>query len=756
MRQTDMRSLRLAILTALIALVATCAHANESARGWCEAGSQPVVTNGLSSTTLVQQSVPQCTVSVFIHGTGTLATVFADSSNTVLSNPFFATSNGQWQFYAANGRYDVVLTGGGLPTMVTYPDIILLDIATFGIFNQTLDANGVAFTQRSVFNLIGGLNMTVSCVDNSVLQRTDCTFTSAATAATAWSAITPAINNNAGTFFMVGNTLNLGDAASLVAPSTGIIFPGSSTGTITLTVPAVAGANSIALPAASGTIAVSATAPLVLSATGGLTCPTCNVTNSNVSSVFGRTGAVVQVAGDYSLSQLTVSATPPIVLSGNAITCPTCVTGAIFYQSVDVAGVGNVQRPAINFIAGVNQSISCVDNSGLGTTDCTFTGSNTAATAWSAITGGSTNSNTGTFTATSNMWVFSGALGFTLPTVGAIFPGSTSGNLTVVAVAIAGTHTLTLPATTGTFALGVTAPVTESALGIVACPTCATTTNGGALSAIAPVTLSAAGVIACAGCATTTNGGALSATAPVAISAAGLITCLTCATTTNGGALSATAPVTISAAGLIACTTCATTTNGGALSAAAPLTLSAAGVISANKQGTDSNLLTSGTVSGTASTLCTDAQGGATTVGCAAALPTVVYNTAQAATSGSIGSTTMITVGASNTTYRFGAYVDITAIGTSCSANPSSVLLILTFQDPNAAVASTISVQTFTLASSGNGVLGPALVPLNTPTSFRAKTGTVIQLSTIAGPAAGCSPAITYQLFPLLEQLSLN
>lgn len=43
------------------------------------------------------------------------------------------------------------------------------------------------------------------------------------------------------------------------------------------------------------------------------------------------------------------------------------------------------------------------------------------------------------------------------------------------------------------------------------------------LSGTAPVTIAATGVIACATCATTTNGGALSGTSPVAISAAGAI-----------------------------------------------------------------------------------------------------------------------------------------------------------------------------------------------------------------------------------------
>jgi len=44
------------------------------------------------------------------------------------------------------------------------------------IFNQTVDANGTAQTQRLAFNLISGTNMSVGCADNGGAGRTDCTF----------------------------------------------------------------------------------------------------------------------------------------------------------------------------------------------------------------------------------------------------------------------------------------------------------------------------------------------------------------------------------------------------------------------------------------------------------------------------------------------------------------------------------------------------------------------------------------------------
>lgn len=125
-----------------------------------------------------------------------------------------------------------------------------------------------------------------------------------------------------------------------------------------------------------------------------------------------------------------------------------------------------------------------------------------------------------------------------------------NGDLWVTAAAIqvrVNGSTLSLGTGSGTVtSVATTAPVTGGTItttGTIACPTCATTTNGGALTGTSPVGISAAGAISCATCVTSSGGGAMTATTPVAVSAAGLITCATCATTGSGGALSATSPI---------------------------------------------------------------------------------------------------------------------------------------------------------------------------------------------------------------------
>lgn len=108
------------------------AFANQSVIVDCRQGGQPVVTSGLTSTTKVLQSFPSCTITVSIHGGGA-ATIFSDNSGTPLANPFTAQNNpypGAGFFYAANGRYDITISGGGITSPLTFSDILLNDPAT--------------------------------------------------------------------------------------------------------------------------------------------------------------------------------------------------------------------------------------------------------------------------------------------------------------------------------------------------------------------------------------------------------------------------------------------------------------------------------------------------------------------------------------------------------------------------------------------------------------------------------------------------
>lgn len=90
-----------------------------SLRGFVEQGGQTVTTDGRVSSTFVQRSFPSSTVTVFNAGTLVAATIFSDSIGTPKANPFVADSDGEWDFWAASGSYDVQFSGQGITSPFT-------------------------------------------------------------------------------------------------------------------------------------------------------------------------------------------------------------------------------------------------------------------------------------------------------------------------------------------------------------------------------------------------------------------------------------------------------------------------------------------------------------------------------------------------------------------------------------------------------------------------------------------------------------
>ena len=76
----------------------------------------PVV--GASVTVRVANSTP---------GTGALATLYSDDGVTTTSNPVSTNGQGQFDFYVADGRYDLTFSGTGI-TGKTIADIEITDV----------------------------------------------------------------------------------------------------------------------------------------------------------------------------------------------------------------------------------------------------------------------------------------------------------------------------------------------------------------------------------------------------------------------------------------------------------------------------------------------------------------------------------------------------------------------------------------------------------------------------------------------------
>jgi hypothetical protein len=106
--------------------------------GLCSQGGTSAAVQGVQSTNKLAGIVPKCQVSVFLTGTTTPATIFADGAGTPLANPFYATAlgsaaPGSWLFFAGTGQgYDVTMSNGtqtpvpGFPAgPVTLTDLIV-------------------------------------------------------------------------------------------------------------------------------------------------------------------------------------------------------------------------------------------------------------------------------------------------------------------------------------------------------------------------------------------------------------------------------------------------------------------------------------------------------------------------------------------------------------------------------------------------------------------------------------------------------
>lgn len=76
----------------------------------------------------VQGSFPGATVTIYLSGTLSLATLYADNAGTPKANPFTASlTDASWFAYVDNGRYDVRFSGTGITIPFVVGDVIAFD-----------------------------------------------------------------------------------------------------------------------------------------------------------------------------------------------------------------------------------------------------------------------------------------------------------------------------------------------------------------------------------------------------------------------------------------------------------------------------------------------------------------------------------------------------------------------------------------------------------------------------------------------------
>ena len=124
---------------------------NGAINGYCVQGATQASTSGSPSSNYLQGVVPTCTITVYLTGTTTLATIYSDVSGTPLTNPFNSAFSGQWLFYAAEGQaYDVLLSGG------TYPNIYTIPVTLTGLFSGGSGGGGGSITALGGQSIAGG------------------------------------------------------------------------------------------------------------------------------------------------------------------------------------------------------------------------------------------------------------------------------------------------------------------------------------------------------------------------------------------------------------------------------------------------------------------------------------------------------------------------------------------------------------------------------------------------------------------------
>ncbi len=112
-----------------------------------------------------------------------------------------------------------------------------------------------------------------------------------------------------------------------------VIYRGATSGTVTVSAPAVAGTRTITLPTASGTMAVSATSPVALNATtGDISCTTCvtgsgTPTTGDLTTYNSTTGLAIVGAG-YKPSQI-----PGLIPATATVTISNATPGIITWAS---------------------------------------------------------------------------------------------------------------------------------------------------------------------------------------------------------------------------------------------------------------------------------------------------------------------------------------------------------------------------------------------------------------------------------------
>ena len=319
------------VLLACLIISGSAWAQNFAYNGQCSKGGQAVVTQGQKSkgtvpitggaTALgsgVLASYPSCTVTVYLSGTVTRATIFSTASGSSLVNPFTANVDGSFLFFAAPGMYDVTISGMGLPSPFTTTAIVLGGSTVWGSITGTLSNQT---DLQNALNLLAPLDAPVFTTSVNLSYITGATFQCLQA---------DAFGNVSGTGLACGSGGG-GGAVSSVFTRTGAVV--ATTGDYT--VAQVTGAAPLASPTFTGTVAgIDATI------TGTLqTLANWSVPAGAGAGQWGTSPSVATCSGDSRVQQCTITVGSGTV-GANPVLTVTQPTAFFFTPSCDAQMIG--------------------------------------------------------------------------------------------------------------------------------------------------------------------------------------------------------------------------------------------------------------------------------------------------------------------------------------------------------------------------------------------------------------------------------
>ncbi len=142
---------------------------------------QQVLIAGAQSIAPYLRTFPACTVTVYLNGTGTLATLYDDNDGTPKSNPFIGGATGYWEFWVDDGQFQVVMTGGGIvgtiPRIYTIAGSALVNVSVTPTPNGIPQANGAGIINSGWIFLEGSASIAPGAVTDGSCKTLSTTVT---------------------------------------------------------------------------------------------------------------------------------------------------------------------------------------------------------------------------------------------------------------------------------------------------------------------------------------------------------------------------------------------------------------------------------------------------------------------------------------------------------------------------------------------------------------------------------------------------